>query len=305
MLKNAISLYLMILFSPAKINIGLQILEKREDGFHNIRSVMYPTRFCDILEIGKLPEGNSPLRFSQTGISIDSGHESNLVTKAWELLAGETEIPPAAIHLHKQIPVGAGLGGGSSNASITLKALNQMAGNRLTPERLEVLAARLGSDCPFFLHNGPMMMEGRGEILSQAEVNLDAGAMVQAVLNVMDNARKYALGGRRLRVESRVESPILHREKVTGVHPDLIDDRQPVFLLTGTQGLEDKKVDHSIETSIGNSGHDSPILAWVADDVCLSCLYQLLIYTSADTQVFPYICERSVSDYGVKRSGLS
>ncbi len=168
----------MILFSPAKINIGLQILEKREDGFHNIRSVMYPTGLCDILEIRELPEGSTPFLFSQSGIRIDSGHESNLVTRAWRLLTGETAFPPAAIHLHKQIPVGAGLGGGSSNASITLKALNQMAGNRLTPERLEVLAARLGSDCPFFLHNGPMMMEGRGEILSQAEVNLDGSFLV-------------------------------------------------------------------------------------------------------------------------------
>ena len=193
MLKNAISLYLMILFSPAKINIGLQILEKREDGFHNIRSVMYPIGLCDILEIGKLPEGNSPLLFSQTGISIDSSHENNLVTKAWELLAGETEIPPAAIHLHKQIPVGAGLGGGSSNASVTLKALNQMARNSLAPERLELLAARLGSDCPFFLHNGPMMMEGRGEILSQAKVNLDGSFLVLLFPGIhVSTARAYA-----------------------------------------------------------------------------------------------------------------
>jgi len=173
MLKNAISLYSMILFSPAKINLGLQILEKREDGFHNIRSVMYPIGLCDILEIRDLPEGSPPFRLSQSGIQIDSDHDSHLVTRAWRLLSDETTLPPVKVHLHKQIPVGAGLGGGSSNASTILNALNQKASLSLSQERLEVLASRLGSDCPFFLHKGPMLMEGRGEILSQVEVNLE------------------------------------------------------------------------------------------------------------------------------------
>ncbi len=178
MLKNAISLCCMILFSPAKINIGLQILEKRKDGFHNIRSVMYPIGLCDILEIIALSEGSTPFLLSQSGISIDSDPESNLVTRAWRLLSGETYIPPVSIHLHKQIPAGAGLGGGSSNASVVLKALNHLAPKSLTQERLEVLAAQLGSDCPFFLHNSPMMMEGRGEILNQAGVTLDDSFLV-------------------------------------------------------------------------------------------------------------------------------
>jgi 4-diphosphocytidyl-2-C-methyl-D-erythritol kinase len=178
MLKNAISLYFMILFSPAKINIGLQILEKREDGFHNIRSVMYPTGFCDILEIRKLSEGSAPLRLSQSGILIGSDPESNLVTRAWRLLDRKTALPPVAIHLHKQIPVGAGLGGGSSNASCTLKALNHLAQKSISQERLEVLAMSLGSDCPYFLHKGPMMMEGQGEILSQSAVDLEGSFLV-------------------------------------------------------------------------------------------------------------------------------
>ena len=178
MLKNAISLCCMILFSPAKINIGLQILEKREDGFHNIRSVMYPTDFCDILEIRTLTEGGMPFRLSQSGILIDSDPESNLVTRAWRLLSHETALPPVAIHLHKQIPVGAGLGGGSSNASCVLEALNHLAPRSLNQEQLEVLALSLGSDCPFFLHKGPMMMEGRGEILSQAKVDLEDSFLV-------------------------------------------------------------------------------------------------------------------------------
>ena len=168
----------MILFSPAKINIGLQILEKRVDGFHNIRSLMYPIGLCDIIEIKTLAEGSTPYSFKQSGIEIDSDPENNLVSRAWRLLANETHIPPVSIHLHKQIPVGAGLGGGSSNASNTLKALNLLSPKGISSKQLEVLAARLGSDCPFFLQKDPMMMEGRGEILSRTEVNLKDSFLV-------------------------------------------------------------------------------------------------------------------------------
>ncbi|MDF1575305.1 MAG: 4-(cytidine 5'-diphospho)-2-C-methyl-D-erythritol kinase [Bacteroidales bacterium] len=163
----------MILFSPAKINLGLQILERREDGFHTLRSVMYPTDLCDIIEINQLPEGNPPVCFTQSGIRFDADLEDNLCIRAWKLLASECSLPPVSIHLHKQIPVGAGLGGGSSNASTILKGLHQIAGSTLPAEKMAQLAGQLGSDCPFFLQDEPMMMEGRGEILSQVKVSLD------------------------------------------------------------------------------------------------------------------------------------
>lgn len=163
----------MIFFSPAKINIGLQILEKRADGFHNLQSLMYPTGLCDILEINPLQSENQEVRFSQSGLRFPSDLEDNLCLKAWELLSGETPLPPLEIHLHKQIPVGAGLGGGSSNASTTLLGLNSLASNPLNKERLTELAEKLGSDCPFFLHQEPMIMEGRGEILTPLQLKLD------------------------------------------------------------------------------------------------------------------------------------
>jgi len=162
----------MILFSPAKINLGLQILEKRADGFHNLRSVMYPTALCDIIEIHQLAETDVPIRFSQSGIRIEADLAKNLCIKAWKLFSSERELPNVAIHLHKQIPVGAGLGGGSSNASNTLRGLNLLSGSPVPPERLATMAGQLGSDCPFFLHDVPMMMEGRGELLSQVRVSL-------------------------------------------------------------------------------------------------------------------------------------
>lgn len=168
----------MILFSHAKINIGLQILEKRRDGFHNLRSVMYPTGLCDILEVKLRPEGQEAFRLSQSGRLIDSDPDSNLVTLAWRALSKHSSLPPLSIHLHKQIPVGAGLGGGSSNASAVLKALAPLAREPLAPAMLENLSAQLGSDCPFFLQEGPKMMEGRGEILRETGVNLSGFYLV-------------------------------------------------------------------------------------------------------------------------------
>lgn len=163
----------MIHFSPAKINIGLQITERRDDGFHNLQSVMLAVGLCDIIEIRKSTGPNNGIRLSQSGIKLESGNEKNLCINAYELLSVETPLPPVELHLHKQIPVGAGLGGGSSNASTTLKCLNSLARHPLSDDRLLDLSAILGSDCPFFLHRGAMMMEGRGEILSPIHIHLD------------------------------------------------------------------------------------------------------------------------------------
>lgn len=174
MLKNDISLDVMIYFSPAKINLGLQIIARRDDGFHNLRSVMYPIPLCDIIEISQLPVQDTPILFSQTGISTGGKTENNLCLSAWKLMASERKLPPIAIHLHKQIPVGAGLGGGSSNASTVLKGLNALADSPVPAGNLSELAAELGSDCPFFLHAQAMMMEGRGELLSRVEVSLNS-----------------------------------------------------------------------------------------------------------------------------------
>ena len=163
----------MIYFSPAKINIGLQILNKRTDGYHNIQSVMHPVGLCDILEINILPAADKGFLFSQSGIRFEGDQEDNLCLQALELFRKETPLPPVQMHLHKQIPVGAGLGGGSSNASSTLLGLNALADNPLTVKQLKELAAILGSDCPFFLDPQTMMMEGRGEILTPLFLSME------------------------------------------------------------------------------------------------------------------------------------
>jgi len=168
----------MIIRSPAKINIGLHVTGRRPDGFHDLQSVMFPVGLCDLLEIRQNGTGNSSLEFSQTGIPVEGDNGTNLCEKAYWLMTGRAVLPPARIHLHKKVPVGAGLGGGSSNATHTLLGLNGLFQAGLTRETLHEMAARLGSDCPFFLHHQPMMMEGRGEILTPCDIDLDGLYMV-------------------------------------------------------------------------------------------------------------------------------
>jgi len=153
----------MILYPPAKINLGLHILKKRSDGYHQIETIMAAIPFYDILEITPWAQD----QFIQTGIEVPDQGELNLCQKALILLRNYVDIPPVRIHLRKQIPVGAGLGGGSSDASYTLLGLNTMFELGFTLNELEVFAAQLGSDCPFFIRGGLQLASGRGELLSQ------------------------------------------------------------------------------------------------------------------------------------------
>lgn len=153
----------MIVYPNAKINIGLNITEKRTDGFHNLESFFVPIDICDILE---LTASESENEFNSTGIEIPGDSSNNLCLKAWELLNDDYQISPVSVHLHKVIPIGAGLGGGSADGAFMLKALNELFGLELSNTQLEGYAAQLGSDCAFFIRNQPALAEGRGEILS-------------------------------------------------------------------------------------------------------------------------------------------
>lgn len=157
----------MILYPPAKINLGLNILRKRNDGYHDIDTCMVEIPFTDILEVTKADS----FEFLQTGIKI-SGGGSNLCEKAYQLLQNEFQIGPVRIHLRKQIPVGAGLGGGSADATFTLLALNELFHLQLSTDKLKQFASELGSDCPFFVDGLPQIAQGRGEILSSVELDL-------------------------------------------------------------------------------------------------------------------------------------
>ncbi|MCX6243636.1 MAG: 4-(cytidine 5'-diphospho)-2-C-methyl-D-erythritol kinase [Bacteroidetes bacterium] len=155
----------MVVFPNAKINLGLNITSKRPDGFHDIETLLYPVAFRDILEI--LPSETGKLEFQVTGLPVPGDLSGNLCTRAYNLLAEEHTIQPARMHLHKIIPMGAGLGGGSSDAAFTIKLLNDLFSIGLSSEQMMDYARRLGSDCPFFIENSPALATGRGDQLKQ------------------------------------------------------------------------------------------------------------------------------------------
>lgn len=169
----------MILYPNAKINIGLNVIEKREDGFHNLETLFYPVGVVENAKDGEVPAHpvdvleiveSDEFQMHQYGIEYPGDPMDNLCVKAYNALRKDFDIPPVAIHLYKKIPVGAGLGGGSADAAFTLKGLNEMFSLGLSDERLAAYAATLGSDCAFFIYNRPMIGTGRGEILEPAEI---------------------------------------------------------------------------------------------------------------------------------------
>ena len=160
----------MICFPNCKINLGLSVTKKRPDGFHNLETVLYPIKLHDILEIIVAP--NSQFDFSSTGINIIGTDTDNLVVKAYKLLQSEHQLPPVKIHLHKIIPIGAGLGGGSSDAAFTIKTLNNLFNLGLSHSAMQEYACELGADCAFFIENKPVMATQKGDQFEPIDLNL-------------------------------------------------------------------------------------------------------------------------------------
>jgi 4-diphosphocytidyl-2-C-methyl-D-erythritol kinase len=163
----------LIQFPNCKINLGLNVLEKRADGFHNIASVFYPISLHDVLEL--VPASDKTTRLFNYGLTVEGPQGQNLCIKAYNIIKSQyAEISPVHIHLYKNIPMGAGLGGGSADGAFMLLALNKIFNLNIAESQLEAMALELGSDCPFFIKNQPAMASGRGEILSPVHVDLSA-----------------------------------------------------------------------------------------------------------------------------------
>ncbi|MDR3652656.1 MAG: 4-(cytidine 5'-diphospho)-2-C-methyl-D-erythritol kinase [Paludibacter sp.] len=167
----------MLLYPNAKINIGLNVVEKRADGYHNIETIFYPIGLCDMLEVEQ-SETCTDYSFSSSGIAIDGDPEDNLIVKAYHLLRSGYQFPAVDISLIKQIPFGAGLGGGSSDAAFMLKALNELFELKITPSRLEKLAAKLGADCPVFIKNKAVFATGIGNVFTPIKLSLKGKFLV-------------------------------------------------------------------------------------------------------------------------------
>ena len=168
----------MVVFPNCKINLGLQILAKRNDGFHNIETVFYPIQLKDALEI--IPsDSTEQVIFSSSGYPINGNTKDNLCLRAYYLLKKDfPHLPFVKIHLHKNIPMGAGLGGGSADAAFTLQLLNSLFCLNIPVNRLLDYSLQLGSDCPFFIMNTPCLGLGRGELLEEIKLDLSAYKIV-------------------------------------------------------------------------------------------------------------------------------
>lgn len=163
----------MLLFPNAKINLGLNIVSKRADGYHNLETIFYPIPISDALEI--IEDNNVSEKgyvFTTSGMEVLASDENNLCVKAYLLLKEQFDLPNVKMHLHKIIPMGGGLGGGSADASFVLLALNQIFSLSLTSQQLINLALKLGADCPFFTINMPCVGKGVGEILEPISISL-------------------------------------------------------------------------------------------------------------------------------------
>lgn len=177
----------MIVFPNAKINLGLRIVSKRSDGFHNLETIFYPIPIYDILEINLASHGGD--EFTCSGFELNIADEQNLVMQALFLLRKCYSIPDVSIHLHKQIPVGAGLGGGSSDAAFCLMALNQFFDLNAGIDKLSKIALELGSDVPFFLHNKMLFARGRGNDFKKIDLKIPFQWLMLVFPNVFVSTR--------------------------------------------------------------------------------------------------------------------
>ena len=221
----------MIRFPNAKINLGLNILGKRPDSYHELRMVMLPVGLCDALEI--IPSRDSAFHFGTSGLAVEGPPGENLCEQAWHLFNRECPSPPVSMHLYKRIPTGAGLGGGSADAAFTLQMLQQMFCPELSKEKMMHMAAQLGSDCPFFLLNVPCLASGTGTQLRPLELKL-SGLYIVIVKPAVSVNTAWAYSQVRSCHETESPELILKRPPVEW-RGQLINDFEPLVFAAQPQ----------------------------------------------------------------------
>jgi len=229
-----------------KINLGLNVVRKRGDGYHDIETVFYPAGLCDSLDISVSADG--VFRFLPTGLKIPGDGAANLCVQAYDLLKEHFSMPAVEMRLQKNIPMGSGLGGGSSDGAFTLKALNEMFGLGLSKAQLKAFASRLGSDCTFFIDNSPCWARGRGEMLEPLSLNLaglyllivipqvhvstaDAYAMIQPAHPAVSLKEIAALPVEQWKgkMVNDFEGPVCKKHPLIGQLRDLLYERGAVY----------------------------------------------------------------------------
>ncbi len=219
----------MVHFPNGKINIGLQITGKRPDGYHDLQTIFYPINIKDIVEIISSPYDGNEITFSSSGLTVDGETTNNLCIKAYQLIKKDYPyLPPIKLHLHKNIPMGAGLGGGSADGAFTLKLLNEKFDLNLSANKLIEYALTLGSDCPFFICNTPSYATGRGELLHPISLNLAEYSILIVNPNIHINTawafKELTLKVPSIELAQAIKEPILNwKEFITN------DFEEPVF----------------------------------------------------------------------------
>ncbi|MBS1634398.1 MAG: 4-(cytidine 5'-diphospho)-2-C-methyl-D-erythritol kinase [Bacteroidetes bacterium] len=184
----------MISFPNAKINLGLHITEKRPDGFHNIETVFYPTGWCDVLELIENRTGARAFNLHLSGLPIAGDLHDNLLYKAYQLISRSHLLPNIDVYLHKVIPMGAGLGGGSADAAFFINLLDQAFELGLTEDFRIEIARQLGSDCAFFIKNKPLYAREKGDVFEPVNINLAGYYLAIVYANVHSNTKEaYSL----------------------------------------------------------------------------------------------------------------
>ena len=266
----------MISFPPCKINLGLNILAKRADGYHEIETCFYPVPWTDILEV--IPSGS--LTFSASGITIPGNEEDNLCLKAYHLLREKFDLPPVAIHLHKILPTGAGLGGGSADAAHTLRLLNTLFNLHLSVNQLREFAARLGSDCAFFIDDKPMLGRGRGELLEDIQVSLK-GKCIVLVNPGIHVSTASAYSGVKPALHKKSVADVIHGGISPSWQTELINDFEETVFKThpAIQLIKEKLYSHgAFYASMSGSG--STVFGLFDEPVSLNENFQGMMYWS-------------------------
>jgi 4-diphosphocytidyl-2-C-methyl-D-erythritol kinase len=219
----------MVTFPNCKINLGLHVIGKRNDGYHNLKTVFYPLQLKDAIEIIEKPG----FKFSTSGLNIEGRNETNLCVKAYNLLKKDfPDIPAVQMHLHKAIPMGAGLGGGSADGTFTLKLLNKKFNLSLTEKQLIDYSLQLGSDCPFFIINKPCYATGRGEILEEIKVDLSNYiiVLVHPGIHISTAEAFLQLSGLLPRPDSSITVKEIIQQPISSWKDELTNDfEEPVF----------------------------------------------------------------------------
>jgi 4-diphosphocytidyl-2-C-methyl-D-erythritol kinase len=223
----------MIIFPNAKINIGLNIIEKRSDGYHNIESVFYPVKLQDALEVIENTDvATKKIIFTSSGIEIPGNADENLCCKAYYLINKEYPVPKIKIHLHKHIPIGAGLGGGSADAAFFIRLLNDKFELGLAWGEMHNYARQLGSDCSFFVSNKPAFVEGVGDKFEALKLDLSKHYIALIYPNIHINTAKAYSRVVPKKAERSLENDILNlpiEQWKDFIHNDFEDSLFPQY----------------------------------------------------------------------------